>query len=125
MGCCSSCATSPDRLMDMEVSKELNGDKDRAAKIQKLLFLGSGGSGKSTFFKQLRCIHGTGFSDKDRRVFKEHISAQIIEQINRAVECIPYYNERLPADYDPLELSKEGIHSQPYTHPHSVRIFAK
>jgi len=111
MGCCSSCATSPDRLMDMEVSKELNGDKDRAAKIQKLLFLGSGGSGKSTFFKQLRCIHGVGFTEKDRRVFKEHISAQIIEQMNRSVECIPYYNERLPHDFEPLQLSKEGQES--------------
>lgn len=109
MGCCSSCATSPDRLIDMEVGRELNGDKDRAAKIQKLLFLGSGGSGKSTFFKQLRCIHGVGFSDKDRRVFKEHISAQIIEQINRSVECIPYFNERLPHDFEPLRLSKEGV----------------
>jgi GTPase SAR1 family protein len=109
MGCCvGGCATSPDRLMDMEVSKEINGDRDRAAKIQKLLFLGSGGSGKSTFFKQLRCIHGSGFSDKDRRVFKEHISAQIIEQINRSVECIPYYNERLPPDFEPLRLSTEG-----------------
>ena len=112
MGCCiNSCATSPDRLMDMEVSKELNGDKDRAAKIQKLLFLGSGGSGKSTFFKQLRCIHGVGFTDKDRRVFKEHISAQIIEQINRSVECIDYFNERLPHDFEPLQLSKEGMFS--------------
>eukprot|EP01083_Nonionella_stella_P240088 839619_1 len=112
MGCCvGGCATSPDRLMDMEVSKEINGDRDRAAKIQKLLFLGSGGSGKSTFFKQLRCIHGSGFSDKDRRVFKEHISAQIIEQINHSVECIQYYNERLPPDIEPLRLSKKGQES--------------
>jgi len=110
MGCCS-CATSPDRLMDMEVNKEINGDRDRAAKIQKLLFLGSGGSGKSTFFKQLRCIHGVGFGDKDRRVFKEHISAQIIEQINRSVECIPYHNERLPPDFEPLRLTQQGQES--------------
>merc|ERR1712228_1004770 len=88
---------------------EINSDRDRAAKIQKLLFLGSGGSGKSTFFKQLRCIHGHGFSAKDRRVFKEHISAQIIEQINRSVECIAYYNEKLLPDYEELQLSKEGL----------------
>eukprot|EP01083_Nonionella_stella_P068881 183208_1 len=108
MGCCTICYASPDRLMNIEVTKELAGDRDRVSKIQKLLFLGSGGSGKSTFFKQLRCIHGTGFSEKDRRVFKEHISAQIIEQINRCVECIPYHNENLPPDFEPLELSPEG-----------------
>ena len=94
--------------MDLEVARQINADKDKAAKIQKLLFLGSGGSGKSTFFKQLRCIHGHGFKAKDRRVFKEHISAQIIEQINRSVECIAYYNERLLPDHEEIELSKEG-----------------
>eukprot|EP01083_Nonionella_stella_P068882 183209_1 len=100
MGCCTICYASPDRLMNIEVTKELAGDRDRVSKIQKLLFLGSGGSGKSTFFKQLRCIHGTGFSEKDRRVFKEHISAQIIEQINRCVECLSYHNGALQLSPD-------------------------
>eukprot|EP01084_Bolivina_argentea_P215374 365636_1 len=43
--------------------------------INKILLLGSAISGESTIFKQLRLLHGSGFSDKDRRVFKEHISA--------------------------------------------------
>lgn len=106
MGCCIA---SPEGLMDLEVAREINTDKERAAKIQKLLFLGSGGSGKSTFFKQLQCIHGRGFTAKDRRVYKEHISCQIIEQINRAVECIDYHNEKLPPEYDEIHLSKQGI----------------
>jgi len=97
--------------MDMEVSKELNSERDQFSKIQKLLFLGSGGSGKSTFFKQLKCIHGKGFNEKDRRVFKEHISAQIIDQIQRAVECIPSYNERLPQGYEHIALSEAGQES--------------
>merc|ERR1719203_219227 len=107
MGCC--CSSSPDSYMDRQLQNELNAAKDDHKRRHKLLFLGSGGSGKSTFFKQLRVIHGHGFSAKDRRVFKEHISAQIIEQINRAIECIPYHNERLlPDDAEAIELSKEG-----------------
>jgi len=111
MGCCATCTATPDQLINLEVSKEINGDKAASEKIQKLLFLGSGGSGKSTFFKQLKCIHGKGFSEKDRRVFREHISTQIIEQMSRCVECIPYHNERLSeleAEFTPIALSDAG-----------------
>jgi len=111
MGCC---ATSPDDYLNSQVRRELDAAKETHKRRHKLLFLGSGGSGKSTFFKQLRCIHGRGFSDKDRRVYKEHISAQIVEQINRSVECIPYHNERLPEDCEPLRLTPEGEISAKY-----------
>lgn len=32
-------------------------------------FLGTGESGKSTFIKQMRIIHGAGYSDEDKRGF--------------------------------------------------------
>lgn len=31
--------------------------------------LGTGESGKSTFIKQMRIIHGSGYSDEDKRSF--------------------------------------------------------
>jgi guanine nucleotide-binding protein G(q) subunit alpha len=33
------------------------------------VFLGTGESGKSTFIKQMRIIHGDGYSDDDKRGF--------------------------------------------------------
>lgn len=33
------------------------------------LILGTGESGKSTFIKQMRIIHGSGYSDEDKRGF--------------------------------------------------------
>lgn len=33
------------------------------------LFAGTGESGKSTFIKQMRIIHGSGYSDEDKRGF--------------------------------------------------------
>lgn len=33
------------------------------------MFLGTGESGKSTFIKQMRIIHGSGYSDEDKRGF--------------------------------------------------------
>ena len=33
------------------------------------MFLGTGESGKSTFIKQMRIIHGSGFTEEDKRTF--------------------------------------------------------
>lgn len=119
MGCCSS---SPDRFLDGQVQSELKAASIDYNKRHKLLFLGSGGSGKSTFFKQLRCIHGTGFSHKDRKVYKEHISAQIVEQMKRSVECIPFHNERLPDDCDAIALTDEGTPSH-HIYRHKLSLY--
>ena len=34
-----------------------------------LIFVGTGESGKSTFIKQMRIIHGSGFTEEDKRTF--------------------------------------------------------
>jgi guanine nucleotide-binding protein G(q) subunit alpha len=47
----------------------LKKDKRDARRELKLLLLGTGESGKSTFIKQMRIIHGSGYSDEDKRGF--------------------------------------------------------
>jgi len=86
MGKCWS--NDPDNTKDKGLTKELRDEKKRDKGVKKLLFLGSGGSGKSTLFKQLRTIHGTGFGTDDRRAFIDHIHAQIVEQMKIALECV-------------------------------------
>eukprot|EP01083_Nonionella_stella_P039117 106389_1 len=56
--------------------------------IRKILLLGAGGSGKTTFFKQIRAIHGEAYSPKQRLTFVYHIRAQIREQMQFAIECV-------------------------------------
>eukprot|EP01083_Nonionella_stella_P248530 860337_1 len=53
--------------------------------MNKLLFLGPGGSGKSTIFKQLQWLHGAGFNDGDIEELKQHITGQIITQMQAAI----------------------------------------
>jgi len=105
MGCCSSDET---KKKSNAVGRELAREKKADQSVKKLLFLGSGGSGKSTLFKQLRSLHGAGFGDKDRLQFKEHIFAQITEQMRLVLECIEMVNEEQEEDEKGLELSSEG-----------------
>eukprot|EP01084_Bolivina_argentea_P157187 273925_1 len=105
MGCCDS---SPEKKQNSRVGKELGAGKKEDQNVKKLLFLGSGGSGKSTLFKQLRTIHGEGFMDKDRMGFKDHIYSQVIEQMKSIYECYEELKEECPDEFGHLKLSPNG-----------------
>lgn len=60
-------------------------------------FLGTGESGKSTFIKQMRIIHGQGYSEDDRRGYIKLVYQNIfmaIHSLTRAMETlrIPFAN---------------------------------
>eukprot|EP01084_Bolivina_argentea_P264876 448840_1 len=105
MGCCTS---TEQQKEDKRLGKELQDEKRKDKSVKKLLFLGSGGSGKSTLFKQLRTLHGTGYADKDRLQFKDHIFAQIVEQMRLCLECIDILKEEEADEYKDIELSSNG-----------------
>ncbi|XP_023345040.1 guanine nucleotide-binding protein G(q) subunit alpha [Eurytemora carolleeae] len=44
-----------------------------------LLLLGTEGSGKSTFIKQMQVIHGMGFTTEERREFISHVHDNIFD----------------------------------------------
>ncbi|XP_003373535.1 guanine nucleotide-binding protein G(q) subunit alpha [Trichinella spiralis] len=67
MTCCSSEEAREQRRINREIEKQLQRDKRNARRELKLLLLGTGESGKSTFIKQMKIIHGSGYSDEDKR----------------------------------------------------------
>lgn len=83
MGNCSSsqlneeerAAANKSKMIDKDLQNE---NRNSGNKI-KLLLLGAGESGKSTIFKQMKILHGTGFSEDDRMRFKWFIWSNIIE----------------------------------------------
>lgn len=59
------------------------------------LFTGTGEAGKSTFIKQMRIIHGQGYSAKERGEFKELVYKNVFKAIEILVDAmaklkIPY-----------------------------------
>lgn len=75
------------------------------------IFAGTGESGKSTFIKQMRIIHGQGYSDEDKRgyiplVYQNILSA--MQSLTRAMENlrIPYKDPANPVSYF---LSDKGL----------------
>ena len=47
----------------------------------KLLLLGSGESGKSTIVKQMKIIHGNGYSEQERRLYRPVVVCNTIQSL--------------------------------------------
>ena len=57
-------------LLYLNLSSDLRADEKRRQREHRILLLGCGEAGKSTFIKQMRIIHSNGFTDEERMAFK-------------------------------------------------------
>lgn len=78
--------------------------------MKKLLLLGAGGSGKSTFFKQLDEIYNEGMSLQQRKVFIGHIHDNVIKCIRFCIDVAR--QDRIEAD-ETLEESLRFLERTP------------
>ncbi|XP_031804164.1 guanine nucleotide-binding protein subunit alpha-15 [Sarcophilus harrisii] len=96
--CCPWCLTEDEKTalrIDQEINKILMEQKKRDRGELKLLLLGTGESGKSTFIKQMRIIHGAGYSEEDRKGFTSLVYQNIFTSMQSMIEAmdtlhIPY-----------------------------------
>nr|1SHZ_A Chain A, Guanine Nucleotide-Binding Protein Galpha(13):Galpha(i1) Chimera [synthetic construct]1SHZ_D Chain D, Guanine Nucleotide-Binding Protein Galpha(13):Galpha(i1) Chimera [synthetic construct] len=65
----------------------LREDGEKAAREVKLLLLGAGESGKSTFLKQMRIIHGQDFDQRAREEFRPTIYSNVIKGMRVLVDA--------------------------------------
>merc|ERR1719474_907281 len=95
MGHCLSCGNrDPEALTDRHYNSQLKKEKSEAQRVKKILFLGSGGSGKSTIFKQLRQIYGKPLTPQERRQQKTYIHEQCINQMKHALDVLADFQEK-------------------------------
>ena len=56
--------------------------------LQAFVFTGTGESGKSTFIKQMRIIHGSGYSEDDKRSFIKIVYQNIFMAMNSMIRAM-------------------------------------
>jgi len=114
MSCCGSEEAREQKRINREIEKQLQRDKRNARRELKLLLLGkfhlvpymeictylfcqsiislgTGESGKSTFIKQMRIIHGSGYSEEDKRGYVRLVYQNIfmaMQSMIRATETL-------------------------------------
>ncbi|XP_026152618.1 guanine nucleotide-binding protein subunit alpha-14-like [Mastacembelus armatus] len=89
MGECCRSAEQDERLrVHREIERQLRRDKRDFHRELKLLLLGTGESGKSTFIKQMRIIHGSGYTEADRKGFTRLVFRNILTAIQALIEAM-------------------------------------
>uniref|UniRef100_A0A8C6UJ99 Guanine nucleotide-binding protein subunit alpha n=1 Tax=Neogobius melanostomus TaxID=47308 RepID=A0A8C6UJ99_9GOBI len=127
MACCLSEEAKESKRINAEIDKQLRRDKRDSRRELKLLLLGTGESGKSTFIKQMRIIHGTGYSDEDKRGFIRLVYQNIfisMQSMIRATETlkIPFKFEENRANAGLVkEVDIEKINSFEEPHISAIR----
>lgn len=81
MGNCGPQASKEDLKTSSTIDSNLRKQKKTIGEEIKLLLLGAGDSGKSTFAKQMKILFLEGFSDDERRPYKEVIHSNVILSI--------------------------------------------
>ncbi|XP_018518041.1 guanine nucleotide-binding protein subunit alpha-14 isoform X1 [Lates calcarifer] len=93
--CCMSGEELERLRIHREIERQLRRDKRDSHRELKLLLLGTGESGKSTFIKQMRIIHGSGYNDTDKKGFIRLVFQNIVMAIQALIQAM----QTLQIDY--------------------------
>ena len=96
--CCVSDEEKKAINRSKQIDHELKQQKIQFKRTVKILLLGSGESGKSTFLKQMKIIHGNDFSKDERENHKSIIYGNIVKGMKVLIDArdklnIPWGNE--------------------------------
>ncbi|XP_061671895.1 guanine nucleotide-binding protein subunit alpha-14-like isoform X2 [Syngnathoides biaculeatus] len=87
-GCCMSPEARERKHISAEIERQLRRDKKNFRRELKLLLLGTGESGKSTFIKQMRIIHGGGYDDEDKRKYAKLVYQNIYTSMQTMIRAM-------------------------------------
>ncbi|CAK6966440.1 guanine nucleotide-binding protein subunit alpha-14-like [Scomber scombrus] len=90
--CCVSAEEKENQRINEEIEKQLRRDKKDSRRELKLLLLGTGESGKSTFIKQMRIIHGGGYSEEDRKSYAKLVYQNIYTSMQTMIRAMETLN---------------------------------
>ncbi|KAK3915619.1 Guanine nucleotide-binding protein subunit alpha-12 [Frankliniella fusca] len=112
--CCLRFKFSPEeiemRYRSQEIDKMIEKDKQSTKRQVKLLLLGAGESGKSTFLKQMRIIHGVKFEPDLVREYQHVIYQNIVKGMKVLVDA----RDKLSIAWENPRNAKHGLHVLSY-----------
>jgi len=79
--------TKVDRQKSRDIDKQLAKEEKRRKNELILIMLGPGGSGKSTFCKQMKILHMFGFTENEKEKFRWVIHTNIVDAICTLIEA--------------------------------------
>jgi len=85
--CCLSSESREALLKSKHIDSILSKEKQLYKRTQKILLLGSGESGKSTFLKQMKIIHGDGFSPEHLLEYQQTIYMNLVKGMKVLVDA--------------------------------------
>jgi len=93
------------------LDKEMHNQDQADAQVNKLLLLGAGDSGKSTLFKQMKSIYGTGFTERERRSYICSIHNNVILSIKTLTQQADNYGGAIHQEskHAILELKEDTV----------------
>ncbi|XP_064641297.1 guanine nucleotide-binding protein subunit alpha-12-like isoform X2 [Lineus longissimus] len=111
--CCVSEQEKTQRARSRNIDKQLAKEKMQYKRLIKILLLGTGESGKSTFLKQMRIIHGQDFGEEDKKQFKSVIYNNIVKGGKVLIDArdkldIPWGNEKHIEPFATMVFSYDG-----------------
>jgi hypothetical protein len=77
--CCLSADEKAQQERSLAIDRQLDEHKRRYMSTQKIVLLGAGESGKSTFLKQMQIIHGKGFKLEDKLFYRTQIYENVLK----------------------------------------------
>ncbi|XP_037057217.1 guanine nucleotide-binding protein subunit alpha-13 isoform X3 [Peromyscus leucopus] len=86
-GCVLTNGEAEQQRKSKEIDKCLSREKTYVKRLVKILLLGAGESGKSTFLKQMRIIHGQDFDQRAREEFRPTIYSNVIKGMRVLVDA--------------------------------------
>ena len=92
---------------------DLKNEKKKREMEHRILLLGCGEAGKSTFIKQMRIIHSGGFSEAEKLDIKRAIASNILSSVQTLLEnsTSEAWSEQMEDDARIIEtLNLRGVH---------------
>lgn len=85
--CCTNQEEIDQRIMSDMIDRRLKAEKREMKRMVKVLLLGAGESGKSTFLKQMRIIHGSGYRATDQVEYRGIIYQNIVKGMKVLIDA--------------------------------------